>query len=108
MMLELVAEEIEKQLGTVPVLRGISFQLQQGEILALLGPSGSGKTTLLRTVVGLERPDAGKIELRGLDKTGQYKVVDYEHGKDLGTVDGANPTLSTRFKTHLLLEVSKL
>src|SRR5205814_3526160 len=39
--------------------------LQQREILALLGPSGSGKTTLLRSVAGLERPDAGKIELRG-------------------------------------------
>ena len=64
-MLDLVAEKIEKQLGTAPVLCGISFQLQQGEILALLGPSGSGKTTLLRTVAGLERPDAGKIELRG-------------------------------------------
>lgn len=64
-MLDLVAEKIEKQLGTTPVLCGISFQLQQGEILALLGPSGSGKTTLLRAVAGLERPDAGKIELRG-------------------------------------------
>ncbi len=64
-MLDLVAENIEKQLGASPVLCGISFQLEQGEILALLGPSGSGKTTLLRAVAGLERPDAGKIELRG-------------------------------------------
>jgi iron(III) transport system ATP-binding protein len=64
-MLDLVAENIEKQLGAAPVLCGISFQLQHGEILALLGPSGSGKTTLLRAVAGLERPDAGRIELRG-------------------------------------------
>ncbi len=64
-MPDLVVENIEKQLGAAPVLCGISFQLQQGEILALLGPSGSGKTTLLRAVAGLERPDAGKIELRG-------------------------------------------
>src|SRR5437867_11835941 len=64
-MPDLVADDIEKQLGTAQVLCGVSFQLQQREILALLGPSGSGKTTLLRSVAGLERPDAGKIELRG-------------------------------------------
>ena len=64
-MPDLIAEKIEKQLGTAQILNGVSFQLQQGEILALLGPSGSGKTTLLRSVAGLERPDAGKIELRG-------------------------------------------
>jgi iron(III) transport system ATP-binding protein len=64
-MLDLLAENIEKRLGTAQVLCGVSFQLQQKEILALLGPSGSGKTTLLRSVAGLERPDTGKIELRG-------------------------------------------
>jgi iron(III) transport system ATP-binding protein len=64
-MPDLVADNIEKQLGTAQVLCGVSFQLQQREILALLGPSGSGKTTLLRSVAGLERPDSGKIELRG-------------------------------------------
>ena len=63
--LDLVAENIKKQLGTVQVLQGVSFRLERGEILALLGSSGSGKTTLLRSVAGLERPDAGKIELRG-------------------------------------------
>ncbi|MGE5303992.1 MAG: ATP-binding cassette domain-containing protein, partial [Alphaproteobacteria bacterium] len=64
-MLDLIAEKIEKQLGSAQVLCGVSFDLHQQEILALLGPSGSGKTTLLRSVAGLERPDAGKIELQG-------------------------------------------
>src|ERR1043166_5253698 len=64
-MPDLVAERIEKQLGTAQMLCGVSFQLHQNEILALLGPSGSGKTTLLRSVAGLERPDSGKIEIRG-------------------------------------------
>ena len=64
-MPDLIAKDIEKQLGTAQVLCGVSFELQPGEVLALLGPSGSGKTTLLRSVAGLERPDKGKIEIRG-------------------------------------------
>ncbi len=64
-MPELVVEKVQKRLGQAQVLRGVSFQMAQGEILALLGPSGSGKTTILRSVAGLERPDAGKIEIGG-------------------------------------------
>src|ERR1044071_4581923 len=64
-MPDLIAQNIEKQLGTTQVLRGVSFELQPGEILALLGPSGSGKTTILRSVAGLERPDQGQIAIRG-------------------------------------------
>jgi iron(III) transport system ATP-binding protein len=64
-MADLIAENIEKQLGTAQVLCGVSFELQPGEVLALLGPSGSGKTTLLRSVAGLEKPDKGKIEIHG-------------------------------------------
>jgi len=64
-MPDLIAQNVQKQLGTAQVLCGVSFELQPGEVLALLGPSGSGKTTLLRSVAGLERPDKGKIEIRG-------------------------------------------
>ncbi|HEY1235027.1 MAG TPA: ABC transporter ATP-binding protein [Candidatus Binatia bacterium] len=64
-MPDLIAQDIQKQLGSAQILCGVSFELQPGEVLALLGPSGSGKTTLLRSVAGLERPDKGKIEIRG-------------------------------------------
>ncbi|MGE5216219.1 MAG: ABC transporter ATP-binding protein [Chloroflexota bacterium] len=64
-MPDLIAQNIEKQLGAAQVLCGVSFELEKGEVLALLGASGSGKTTLLRSVAGLERPDKGKIEIRG-------------------------------------------
>ena len=47
------------------VLRGASLQLMPGDRLAIVGPNGSGKTTLLRTIVGLETPDAGTVELFG-------------------------------------------
>src|SRR5512135_670085 len=64
-MRDLIVQNIEKQLGAAQVLSGVSFELENGEVLALLGASGSGKTTLLRSVAGLERPDKGKIEIRG-------------------------------------------
>ena len=62
-MARLTVTEVHKHLGANHVLRGTSFTLGQGEIVALLGPSGSGKTTLLRAVAGLDHPDAGRIVL---------------------------------------------
>src|SRR5262244_4629928 len=61
---ELVVSNVHKQLGTQQVLKGVSFSLRRGEVVALLGPSGSGKTTLLRAVAGLDDPDLGRIVLR--------------------------------------------
>ena len=85
-MPDLIAEKIEKQLGTAQILRGVSFQLQEREILALLGASGSGKTTLLRSVAGLEQPDAGKIEIRGklvFDAASGFEVPAEQRGLGL-------------------------
>jgi alpha-galactosidase len=48
----------------------------------------------------------GDIELRGV-LSGKFRVVDYENGKDLGTVESQNPKLHVEFTEHLLLEVSK-
>ncbi len=48
-----------------PVVQDISFEVAEGEILALVGPSGCGKTTTLRLIAGLERPDGGTIRLGG-------------------------------------------
>jgi len=53
--------------GDREILHGVSFDVLQGETLVILGGSGSGKSTLLRTLVGLEKPTAGQIFIKGLD-----------------------------------------
>src|SRR5258708_33081159 len=62
---KIIVSNVYKRLGANEVLKGVSFELRRGEIVALLGPSGSGKTTLLRAVAGLEHPDSGRIQLGG-------------------------------------------
>lgn len=57
----LTVRSIQKSFGKEPVLRGLSFDISQGEVLSIIGPSGSGKSTLLRCVTLLERIDSGFI-----------------------------------------------
>jgi len=64
-MTVLEVEKITKQFGTAEVLSEVSLSLSEGESLAIIGASGSGKTTLLRCLNFLERPDFGRIILRG-------------------------------------------
>ena len=61
----LEVHHIEKHFGATRVLEDISFDLEQGQALAIIGSSGSGKTTLLRCLNFLERPDGGTISVAG-------------------------------------------
>ena len=64
-MPRLEVKNLQKGFGGTEVLRGVSFTLESGQVLAIIGSSGSGKTTLLRCLNFLETPDAGQILLDG-------------------------------------------
>lgn len=67
--MSLIIENVKKSFGRLEVLKGISFEVEQGEFFFLLGSSGCGKSTLLRIISGLADPDEGRIIMDGEDVT---------------------------------------
>ena len=59
--------DVSKRFGSVEALRGVSFGVRRGEVVALLGPNGAGKTTAISIMLGLRQPTAGTARLLGLD-----------------------------------------
>jgi len=57
--------ELSKRFADENIIDGVSLEISEGEVVALLGPSGCGKTTLLRLIAGLETPDEGEISIAG-------------------------------------------
>ncbi len=76
-MAMLEVRDLQVYYGVIQALKGISFHVDQGEIVALIGANGAGKTTTLQTVTGLISPQSGSITLEGKDitKVPAHKIV---------------------------------
>lgn len=74
-MLEI--KDLEVYYGVIQAIKGISFEVNQGEVIALIGANGAGKTTTLQTITGMLSPKAGKIIFEGQDitKVPGHKIV---------------------------------
>ena len=59
--------DIHKRFGTLEVLKGVSLEVRQGEVVSIVGASGAGKTTLLQVMGTLSRPESGRVEIDGED-----------------------------------------
>src|ERR1700720_445228 len=68
-MLKLQAADLSKSYRSRKVVDNISLEIQQGEVVGLLGPNGAGKTTTFYILVGLAKPDSGRVLLNGDDIT---------------------------------------
>ena len=77
---------LEKDFGTVEVLKGVDLTITEGEVVVVIGPSGSGKSTMLRCINRLEEPTGGHVFLEGVDIT-DPKVNINEYRQKVG--DGA-------------------
>jgi simple sugar transport system ATP-binding protein len=73
-------EHITKRFGPVVALRDVSLHLRKGEVLGLLGDNGAGKSTLMKIICGFEKPDSGRMFLRGEP----YEPKSVDHARSLG------------------------
>lgn len=84
----LEVKNISKSFGKLEVLKDISFDVEQGEVLAIIGPSGSGKSTLLRCINQLEKADGGCVTVDGMtlfenDETGKAVYCDKKTQREI-------------------------
>jgi branched-chain amino acid transport system ATP-binding protein len=70
-------EKISASYGMIQILRNVSFQVKEKEIVSIIGPNGAGKTTLVKTIIGLLHPRMGAIRFRGenIEKLPPYEIV---------------------------------
>lgn len=83
----LQAKDIFKTYGELQILKGVSLEVQKGEVVSIVGASGAGKSTLLHIIGTLDRPDKGRLSLNGqeLDKLNEKKLSDFRN-RNIGFV----------------------
>src|SRR3974390_885254 len=92
------ARELTKRYGATVALEGLRFDVQPGRVTGFLGPNGAGKTTTMRCVLGLDRPNEGRVTIAGRSYV-DYRFPLYEVGSllDAKAVHGGR-----RARDHLL------
>lgn len=107
-----VEKEYAKGKQVVPVLTGISLDIEEGDFLALMGPSGSGKTTLLNLIGGLDQPTGGEIHVSGQSLGGMSgKALAKWRSENVGFIFqfyNLLPVLSAQRNVELPLLLTKL
>ena len=73
----LSVQNVSAGYGMVQILRDVTFQIQEKEIVSVIGPNGAGKTTLVKTIMGLLHPQSGTIQFKGknIEKLPPYEIV---------------------------------
>ena len=73
----LTVKNLKVNYGMIQAIKGVSFSVEEGDVIALIGANGAGKTTILHTITGLKKPLSGEIEFDGhnLVKTPAHKIV---------------------------------
>lgn len=74
-MTVLQVDNLVKKFGNKEVLRGVTFNLEEGRVLGILGPNGQGKTTLLNIISGLLKPTLGSVKIEGIDVSYETKNI---------------------------------
>ena len=79
---QIVIDGISKSFGELPVVDDVSFDVRDGEFVAIVGPSGCGKSTLLNVIAGFERADRGTIRIDGAERKGPSRngIMISQHG----------------------------
>src|SRR5436853_7133490 len=73
-------EHVAKRFGPVTALRDINLHLRKGEVLGLLGDNGAGKSTLMKIISGFQKPDEGRIVVKG----DEIELRSVDHARSLG------------------------
>src|SRR5687768_18134191 len=84
-MAKVIVGDLRKRYDGVEAARGVSFEIEEGEIFGLIGPNGAGKTTTVECTIGLREPDAGSVEICGLDARRYPRDVKQKIGAALQT-----------------------
>ena len=99
----LEVKDLEVSYGKIKAVKGISFDVNEGEVVTLIGTNGAGKTTTLRTISGLLRPAAGSIVFQG--KGQNHCLISSGSVQARQTNWGGTSTMRSKVKSNLSLKL---